>query len=148
MQQERPLQPPEPVIETHRSFDRRDGGKPGAAKQSGVTRYRLAVGRRHGTQPKHIVGAIANEAGLDGRAIGRIEVCEVHSIVDLPDDLPGAILRKLQDVQIFGHPLHIKPFDERTRSHATPAKYPKGGRFVKNAKSAKGKPKKAKFRHG
>ena len=46
--------------------------------------YRIEVGHMHGVKPGNIVGAIANEAGLEARHIGRIEIFEDHALVDLP----------------------------------------------------------------
>ena len=57
--------------------------------------YRIEVGQRDGVTPREIVGAIANEAGLEGRYIGRIEISEDHSCVDLPDGMPKEIAQHL-----------------------------------------------------
>ena len=51
-------------------------------------RYRLEVGHQHGATPQNIVGAIANEAGIESRYIGRIEIHDDYSTVDLPDGMP------------------------------------------------------------
>ncbi|MGK4422671.1 DbpA RNA binding domain-containing protein, partial [Klebsiella pneumoniae] len=44
--------------------------------------FRLEVGHAHGVKPGNIVGAIANEAGLEGRHIGHVDIREDHSFVD------------------------------------------------------------------
>ena len=46
--------------------------------------YRIEVGHAHGVLPGNIVGAIANEAGIEGQHIGHIDIREDHSYVDLP----------------------------------------------------------------
>ena len=46
--------------------------------------FRIEVGHAHGVKPGNIVGAIANEAGLDAKHMGRIEIFDDYSIVDLP----------------------------------------------------------------
>ena len=46
--------------------------------------YRIEVGHAHGVLPGNIVGAIANEAGIEGKHIGHIDIREDHSYVDLP----------------------------------------------------------------
>src|SRR6185437_13719154 len=56
----------------------------GSKKGPRLETYRIEVGHAHGAQPGNIVGAIANEAGLDGRNIGRIDIRDDHSFVDLP----------------------------------------------------------------
>lgn len=71
--------------------------------------YRVEVGYRHGIGPGHLVGAIANEAGIDGRYIGRIELREEHSLVDLPAELPEDLIRHLRSVRVGGQRLQIRP---------------------------------------
>jgi ATP-dependent RNA helicase DeaD len=69
--------------------------------------YRVEVGRAHGVEPGNIVGAIANEAGLDGRHIGRVVIRDDHSFVDLPEGMPKEIFRELQKVRVAGQKLQI-----------------------------------------
>jgi ATP-dependent RNA helicase DeaD len=77
-------------------------------------RYRLAVGHAHGVKPGNIVGAIANEAGLDSKRIGRVDIRDDHSLVDLPAGMPDEILQHLQKVWVVGQQLRMvedgKPF--------------------------------------
>jgi len=73
--------------------------------------FRIEVGHAHGAQPGNIVGAIANEAGVDGRHIGHIDIHEDHSFVDLPVGMPEDIFNDLQHVQVRGTPLRISRVD-------------------------------------
>jgi ATP-dependent RNA helicase DeaD len=73
-----------------------------------LVRYRIAVGRDHGVQPKHIVGAIANEAGVESRYIGHIKLHDDHSLVDLPEGMPKEIFHHLKKVRVCGKPLAIQ----------------------------------------
>ncbi|MDT8440805.1 MAG: DEAD/DEAH box helicase [Desulfuromonadales bacterium] len=72
-------------------------------------RYRIDVGRQHGVEPKHIVGAIANEGRISSQGIGQIRIFEDHSLVDLPDDLPPQILKRLENTWVCGQKLRIQP---------------------------------------
>ncbi|MET0534554.1 MAG: DbpA RNA binding domain-containing protein [Steroidobacter sp.] len=72
-----------------------------------VETYRIEVGEVHGVKPNNIVGAIANEVGLEGRHIGRVVIREDHSFVDLPGGMPKEIFRQLQKVRVAGQPLQI-----------------------------------------
>lgn len=74
-----------------------------------LARFRIEVGRNHGVEPKHIVGAIANEANINSRDIGHIKIHNDHSLVDLPQDMPSAVFRQLQKVWICGQQLQISP---------------------------------------
>lgn len=69
--------------------------------------YRVEVGRQHGVEPRNIVGAIANEAGLEGQYIGRVVIGDDHSFVDLPEGMPREIFRQLQKVRVGGQKLEI-----------------------------------------
>jgi len=68
-------------------------------------RYRLAVGRAQQIKVGDIVGAIANEAGIDSALIGRIQLYDDYSTVDLPQGMPRDILQHLQTVRVRNHPL-------------------------------------------
>jgi ATP-dependent RNA helicase DeaD len=70
-------------------------------------RYRIEVGREHGVQPGNIVGAIANEAGMDAAHIGRIEIFDSHSIVGLPAGMPKDIQQRLRKAWVCGQQLLI-----------------------------------------
>ncbi|HEY0340379.1 MAG TPA: helicase-related protein, partial [Steroidobacteraceae bacterium] len=69
--------------------------------------YRIEVGHTHGVKPGNIVGAIANEAGLEGRHIGHVDIHEDHSFVDLPEGMPKEIFRSLKKVRVVGRELQI-----------------------------------------
>jgi ATP-dependent RNA helicase DeaD len=69
--------------------------------------YRVEVGSEHGVKPGNIVGAIANEAGLDGKFIGRVVINEDHSFVDLPAGMPKDVFKSLQKVRVAGQQLQI-----------------------------------------
>jgi ATP-dependent RNA helicase DeaD len=69
--------------------------------------YRIEVGSAHGIKPGHIVGAIANEAGIEGTHIGRVDIREEYSYVDLPEGMPKPIFKELQKVRVVGRELRI-----------------------------------------
>ena len=87
----------------------RRGGEP-------METYRVEVGLMHGVKPGNIVGAIANEAGLDGKHIGRVDIRSDHSFVDLPEGMPKDVFRQLQKVRVAGQMLQIG----RARGGAAP----------------------------
>ncbi len=135
--------------ERHERPDRRDRHErddrpelpqpPRVRHETDFETYRIAVGHVHHVKPGNIVGAIANEAGLESRHIGRIDIREDHSFVDLPPGMPSETLAHLQNVWVAGQRLRIQPhegelppapriqrgggrfsegFSERPRSHA------------------------------
>lgn len=74
--------------------------------------FRIAVGHVHNVQPGNIVGALANEAGLDSENIGRVDIHEDYSLVDLPEGMPKKIFRDLQKVWVCGQQLQISRLGE------------------------------------
>ena len=82
--------------------------------------FRIEVGHAHGVQPGNIVGAIANEAGLDGRDIGHIDIREDHSLVDLPAGMPKEIFDNLQAVRVRGTELRISRAHSRSAHSERP----------------------------
>jgi len=78
--------------------------------------YRLEVGRTHGVQPGNIVGAIANEADLDGSQINGIDIQDDHSFVRLPAGMPPAVLSRLQRVRVKGQLLALALVERRPPS--------------------------------
>jgi ATP-dependent RNA helicase DeaD len=77
--------------------------------------YRVEVGHAHGVKPGNIVGAIANEAGVEASFIGRIEIENEYSLVDLPTGMPKDIFQGLQKVWVVGRQLKL------SRANAAPA---------------------------
>ncbi|WP_284452351.1 DEAD/DEAH box helicase [Methylophaga thalassica] len=75
--------------------------------EEGMKTYRIEVGTEQNVEPKHIVGAIANEAGMDSRMIGRITINQDHSLVDLPDGMPKDIFQHLRKVWVNNKQLEI-----------------------------------------
>jgi len=79
-----------------------------AAPEAGMESYRIEVGHIHGVRPGNIVGAIANEAGLESRYIGRIDIHDAHSVLDLPADMPTELLQHLKKVWVSGQQLQMR----------------------------------------
>lgn len=83
--------------------------------------YRLEVGHEHEVQPGDIVGAIANEADIQSRYIGRVQIFDQHSEVELPSGMPKEIFRHLQKVRVRNQQLAIARLDK-------PANAPRKGK--------------------
>jgi len=73
-----------------------------------LARYRIDVGREHMASPKDIVGAIANEAGIESRFIGQINLFEDYSTVELPADLSNDVIQILRRARVRQQPLNIR----------------------------------------
>lgn len=73
-----------------------------------MCRYVIDVGRENGVGVGNIVGAIANEANIDSRYIGAIQLYDSVTTVDLPDGMPIDVLQHLKKVRVCGKPLNIR----------------------------------------
>ncbi|MEO6918818.1 MAG: DEAD/DEAH box helicase [Collimonas sp.] len=98
----------------------------------GMRTFRIEVGHAHGVKPGNIVGAIANEAGLDSKYIGRIEIFDDYSVLDLPDGMPKELLDHLKTVWVAGQQLRIAhadgaPPSEKFSDKKVPLSNPKTG---------------------
>ncbi len=76
--------------------------------QPGMVTYRLDVGKEHGAEPRHIVGAIANEAGVESQYIQNIDISSGHSTVDVPEGMPKEIEKHLKGVRVMGQQLQLR----------------------------------------
>jgi len=81
----------------------------------GMERYRLEVGESHGVKAGNIVGAIANEAGLEGQYISQLQIHADHSTVDLPEGMPKEIFKTLKKTWVSGKRLNISRLGEATK---------------------------------
>ena len=89
------------------SSSRRRKPKHDTPPEEGMARFRIEVGHHHKVMPGNIVGAIANEAGLDSKYIGRINIFDDYSTVDMPDEMPKEVFQHLQKVRVGGQQLKI-----------------------------------------
>jgi len=85
---------------------RRENNKPHRSEE-GMQTYRVEVGRSHGVEVKNIVGAIANEAGIDSKDIGRISLQDDFSTVDLPEGMPKDLFQQLRKVWVGNKQLEL-----------------------------------------
>jgi ATP-dependent RNA helicase DeaD len=91
---------------------RPDRGDRPARKERGdsnipMDSYRMGVGRAQQIKVSDIVGAIANEAGINSSNIGRIQLFDEYSLVDLPQGMPKDILQQLKAVRVRGHMMNL-----------------------------------------
>jgi ATP-dependent RNA helicase DeaD len=91
--------------------------------EPGMRTFRIAVGHEHGVKPGNIVGAIANEANIESKFIGRIDIYDDYTVLDLPDNLPSEMMDHLKSVRVAGQALNIMPakVSSSSSSSAAPA---------------------------
>jgi ATP-dependent RNA helicase DeaD len=87
--------------------------------EEGMERFRIEVGHNHDVKPNNIVGAIANEAGLDSQHIGRINIYDDFSVIDLPEGMPKDVFSDLKKVWVAGRQLHITLLKSERKSRGS-----------------------------
>ncbi len=102
---------------------------------AGMARYRIEVGNQHNVGPSNITGAIINETGLDSQFIGRLEILDDHSLIQLPDDMPRALLKKLGSIWVSGRKMKITRLNQQ--KPANKAKSSSGRKGSPEADSAR-----------
>lgn len=104
---------PEPERRPRREYDDRDDRRGGDRGDRGprdrgprtggnLQAYKIQVGKRHRVEPRQIVGALANEGGLDRRDFGKITIRPDYSIVELPAQLSADQWERLKNTRISG----------------------------------------------
>ena len=110
--------------------------------EEGKRTYRVEVGHEHGVKPGNIIGAIANEAGLESGFIGRLSIRGEYSLIDLPDGMPKEVFEHLKKVWVSQQQLRIKEWDgdDSGAGEAPPRRSgPRPGGFKGQAKGGPGK---------
>jgi len=87
---------------------RRERGQPFARQSGPMARLVLRVGRHHGVRPADIVGAISNEAGIPGDAIGDIDIYDMFSFVEIPEEMVDIVRGALSQATIRGQKPRVR----------------------------------------
>jgi ATP-dependent RNA helicase DeaD len=74
----------------------------------GMARIYVGAGRKHNLRPTDLVGAITNEAGIEAREIGTIEITDKFSLVELPEERIELVVRALRASTIKGKRLTVR----------------------------------------
>jgi ATP-dependent RNA helicase DeaD len=73
-----------------------------------VVRLYVGAGRLNKLRPADLVGAIANEAGLDARAIGAIQIADRHSTVEVPEQVADDVIDALRATTLKGRRVPVR----------------------------------------
>jgi ATP-dependent RNA helicase DeaD len=90
-----------------KSSDRSNDRRPKTPVDIDLKTFRLDVGRDNDVAPRNIVGAIANEGGIDSKHICNISIQNDHTYVDLPANLESKTISHLRNVWVSGKKLNI-----------------------------------------
>ena len=74
----------------------------------------INIGRAKRVAPNHIVGAITETTKMSGRDIGKIEIYNDQTIVDIPENLIASAIDKMKDCKICGNPTITKIYKSQS----------------------------------
>jgi ATP-dependent RNA helicase DeaD len=80
---------------------------PAGAPPTTYARLFVSVGKRDGARPGDLVGAIAGESGIPGGKIGRIEIRDTFSIVEVEADVAERVVRAVNGTTIKGRAARV-----------------------------------------
>ncbi len=80
----------------------RGGPKGKRRNDTKMVRIYIGSGRKANMRPGDLVGAITNEAGIDGKSIGAIEISDGFSLVEVPETLADQVVSALRATKIKG----------------------------------------------
>ena len=114
----------------------------GQAPEAGMARLLVASGRFDGLRPQDLVGAIANEAGIPGRAVGAIDIYDRFSFVEVPEADADRVVEALTHATIRGRQVGARragpdappPRTPRTRRGAAGPRQVGGGGYGSGAR--------------
>jgi ATP-dependent RNA helicase DeaD len=87
------------------------GPRQALRQSAGMVRLRVSVGRRAGLRPGDLVGAIANESGVEVRAIGAIDLADHYTLVEVDESLADRIAGALSRTWLRGQKPEVTRFD-------------------------------------
>jgi len=91
----------------------RDGQPQPKKNQEHIVRIHIALGRKSNIRPADLVGAIANESGISGRTIGKIEMGNGFALVEVPESSVDTVIEALAGAKIRGQ--RVSARRERSR---------------------------------
>ena len=84
-------------------------------RTAGMVKVYIGAGKEAGIRPGDLVGAIANETGLNSNVIGAVEVMDRFSLVELPEVLAREVIETLRRTRIKGQKVAVRLFLEQPR---------------------------------
>jgi ATP-dependent RNA helicase DeaD len=89
-------------------FERKSKKRGPRAHGFEVARLFIGAGRLDSLRPGDLVGAIANEAGIDGEAIGAIKIADRFALVEVPEEFAEIVIQALRNTQIRGRRVTVR----------------------------------------
>lgn len=99
-----------------------------ATSSEGMTTVFITIGTQDGVRAGDIVGAIAGEAGIPGSSIGKIDIRDKHSLVEVESGKVQEVIKKMNGLQIRGRKIAVREERERPARSERPPRTDRGER--------------------
>jgi ATP-dependent RNA helicase DeaD len=86
----------------------RSKGSRNSSHEAGMVRLSFGLGKAEQIRPTMVVGAIANEAKIPGKAVGAITIQQHETFVDVSEQYVDQVINKLKKLEFFGKPARLK----------------------------------------
>ncbi|HEX6133625.1 MAG TPA: DEAD/DEAH box helicase [Longimicrobiales bacterium] len=88
------------------------GAPPAEASAGGFTRLFVSIGTRDNIRPGDLVGAITGEANIKGDQVGRVDIRDTFSVVEVASSVAERVIRALNGTTMRGRSLRVD-FDRK-----------------------------------
>jgi ATP-dependent RNA helicase DeaD len=85
-----------------------------------MVRLLMNLGKEHGVRPSDIVGAIAGEAGIPGKAIGAIDIRKQETFVDVSEVHVEKVLHVMKRSKLRGQLLTLRRVGDHSNNDVRP----------------------------
>jgi hypothetical protein len=80
-----------------------------------MVRYRLDVGSKHQVTLEELKKVLIEESGVDKNNISNVNIQNLYTLIELPDEMPPDIFQHLKSVEINQHKLDIRRVKNRNK---------------------------------
>ena len=112
-------------LDGHQEIDAIDFGSNPVQKQkssgsrgqsnTGAARLHINTGKKKGVSPRHILSAMIEETGIEKRLVGKIDVYDKFTFVEVPSEYTDSMLEKLNGARIKGTKIRVEIANPKKR---------------------------------
>ncbi len=82
--------------------------------QSNMVRFFMNVGRKDKAKARDIIKAIADKTGLSSNVIGKVDVYDKFSFVEIPENSAKDVLSEMRGTKIKGRSVNMEPANKKS----------------------------------
>jgi ATP-dependent RNA helicase DeaD len=91
-------------------------------REKGMTRLFFTVGRKDRIEPAEILRTIAEEAGIPGKSVGKIDIMDSYTFVEVSPDIAEKVAAAMNNAVIKGRRVSVAKAQPRTKVQGKPQK--------------------------